>query len=497
MWNWLGRILESTDAKAARLRAQVADFEETLSRSLRESTAAEFQPFSAAVRDLPLLKQLGPASIPTLVGFLDLTTERPVAGEASTQDWFVDRCRVEHAPEVCVRLQAVRALGELGVEVEPDVLELLDIDEQARTIGWRDAASDAILRRARAAHRRLGAPSLLTALLARLTPVFFPDKAERERQARRSVDQVLGEVRERERLYDLLPCAGPMARLAVPLLRTLYQAETRTELVREESDVDSPMVGQVTVEDRGAQERNQQVSGWIHKIGDLDYADLPMVLKAAHEPDPVGRFARKALPTLLSAKGSAFPVLVDAMREPDPVGSDARAAVQQVLAWLATLVKELEETRRTDPRFHLLILVVQSFNQQGVGDHREYAAFLQALGKLGTDAKFAQPVLVELLDHDNPYIRWAAAKTMFQIRHIVKEVRPVLEMMLWDRHADLADRQAAAWYLGQMGPAARKAVPLLVDISRREDVPASLRESAKAALKLVDPTVSADAEEGT
>jgi HEAT repeat protein len=115
-------------------------------------------------------------------------------------------------------------------------------------------------------------------------------------------------------------------------------------------------------------------------------------------------------------------------------------------------------------------------------DVRARRGAMDVLEALGPAAAVAAPALVKALGDSDPFIRWAAARTMGKISPVAAVTAvPGLAGLLAD--LDLDVRLAAATALERYGPAAKGALPELTRAMRASD--AELRTAAIGAVGAV------------
>jgi HEAT repeat protein len=115
---------------------------------------------------------------------------------------------------------------------------------------------------------------------------------------------------------------------------------------------------------------------------------------------------------------------------------------------------------------------------------RQWAA--EALGNIGPAAKDSAAALrTALKDTDKP-VRLSAAFALWQVTGAAKEAREALQAFLSD---DGVLQTRAVDRLGDIGPAARAALPELVTMYREEDDEA-LHRTLAVAIKKIDPTLA-------
>ncbi len=154
------------------------------------------------------------------------------------------------------------------------------------------------------------------------------------------------------------------------------------------------------------------------------------------------------------------------------------------------------------------------------GDEHFREKVAEAIGKIGTEAKAAVPALLEAMKSSEWGLRGCAAEAIGRILPAPHEVVPVLELALEDNEDFVRMKAAEALWrvsqkgekaipvliellreeisrdrhvyrtdiveiLGQIGPQAKAAVPLLLKEAHADDQ--DTRKTAKNALKKIDP----------
>lgn len=115
---------------------------------------------------------------------------------------------------------------------------------------------------------------------------------------------------------------------------------------------------------------------------------------------------------------------------------------------------------------------------------RQWAA--EALGNIGPAAKDSAASLRTLLKDTEKPVRLSAAFALWQVTGEAKEAREALQAFLTD---DAVLQTRAVEALGNIGPAARDALPDLVTMYREED-DEGLHRVLAAAIKKIDPTIA-------
>ena len=167
----------------------------------------------------------------------------------------------------------------------------------------------------------------------------------------------------------------------------------------------------------------------------------------------VRRAAARSLKELSGDKVRAIPALTDAASQDDDlevrrlsiqalgeIGPPAEASISVLLQTLedspeAVQVAAALAIARIAPERESYQPVLIRAMRAGNG------GVLMAVGRLGEDAKWAVPTLVELLTHELVQIRSLAAHTLGQIGPAAKDAAPALERM--SRDSDPAVREVA------------------------------------------------------
>src|SRR5262249_20536512 len=181
-----------------------------------------------------------------------------------------------------------------------------------------------------------------------------------------------------------------------------------------------------------------------------------------------------------------------------PRGKDAASALRSRLAdththpYLRVAVAEalwrVEE--KPEPAVEALRAVLRDGNGSytiGVMPPRGKAA--EALGRIGPEAKAAVPEVEKLLKEGEPLGKLAAAEALWRVDGRTQDTVPGLVTLLKRRDlrpnrvgryiSESEHRQQIAEILGRIGPAAKEAVPALLDAIKEEDA-----ENAKRSIWL-------------
>ena len=218
-------------------------------------------------------------------------------------------------------------------------------------------------------------------------------------------------------------------------------------------------------------------------IARLDDADGTVLMWTIGTLGQFGEAAKEAVPKLkrLAQQQGTARWAVEAL---STMGTDGAAAVlelvrdanggrRQLLA--RTLIKFGPKAADAVP------LLVQDLNSETVG---RIATAAQVLGHLGDRARVALPRLNELLDDEDVRLRVRAAGAVWKLEHQTNAVWSVLLAALQDESTyRVGARRMAAEVLGEMGPIARDAVPLLETLLGGQR--SSERQAAAEALKKI------------
>ncbi len=191
---------------------------------------------------------------------------------------------------------------------------------------------------------------------------------------------------------------------------------------------------------------------------------LPAILAALHDENPhVRRSAAGALPKVPARTKDARLVLVEALGAEDHyLRTQAGYALAAVSKEAGDTAHELSRLAASDDR-----LVREAANQ--------------AIANLPADA--AVPVLIPLLTHGDDAVRGAAARTLGSFGPAARAAVPTL--------IDLLDEyphyQMAVHTLGRIGPGAKQAIPALMALFDRPDPSRELRVAAALALGAIGP----------
>lgn len=141
---------------------------------------------------------------------------------------------------------------------------------------------------------------------------------------------------------------------------------------------------------------------------------------------------------------------------------------------------------RADPKEDVVPELIES-----LGDASPFIrqAAADSLGQLGAAARRAAPNLEQALKDTDPQVRLQAARALWRVsgeaRAPVAVVVEVLQKSALAHSARRSPAGLATVILGEMGPAAREAVPALRAATEQGD--ATLRTAAVAALEKIDP----------
>jgi HEAT repeat protein len=253
-----------------------------------------------------------------------------------------------------------------------------------------------------------------------------------------------------------------------------------------------------------------EAAGDLGQLGALSRPALPALRAALHDPDPFVRvYAAEAVARIDPDDRGAVALLAEALREQDgAVGNAAAGALAglgpRALAAAPALRLALRQGPATEVRSAAALAlgeVVPEAAPRGEETEETVAALARALRedrsadvyywaarallKFGPAARAALPALAAALrDRGRPAAQDVAVDVLSRVG---PEAVPVLGEALLDPQC--GPRRQVAEYLGDMGPAARAAVPALARTLQGEDP--WLRYTAAAALLRIDLEVGA------
>jgi HEAT repeat protein len=349
-----------------------------------------------------------------------------------------------------IRQKAAEALGEIGNDARAAVPEL--------TLELQDSAAAVVLVSALSLRKidprdHAGVPALIT-LLADPNP-----------EIRAGAICVLGEY-------------GPDAAGAVPPLLKVWeddQSNLRGWAARTLGmigpDARAAIPRLIAMLDTADQQNLTFAAEALSHFGEEAKAAIPKLLTLAEKPEHSW-----AVFTALSAMGSdAVPGLVEIYRQADGRHWWAAKALMKQGPKAVVAVPALLEDLRSD-------------------NTRRAALAAQVLGCIGEGAKEALPRLAELIHREDPHLRLRAAETLWKLD---RQTNAVLEVMVaelddWAKDPNAligvaedangqSRQQVAATILGEMGPAAKEAIPGLQMMLR-----SSFQEQREPAAKALE-----------
>jgi HEAT repeat protein len=239
-------------------------------------------------------------------------------------------------------------------------------------------------------------------------------------------------------------------------------------------------------------------------IGLLKSRDPHLRGGAAYALGRIGPFAREALLPLTALlsdeKANIRPRAAEAIDRMS--GPEAKEAVPALTAALKDAVEHLagdEEARQLRTHLARALGKVGPEARPAVAplgklleDRNVYGrtAAAEALGLIGPDARAAGPALTARLQDSDSTVRIQAALALFRVEQSPKAV-PVL-VGIFDNDKKPRARIQAAQALGDIGPAAKEAVPSLREAALNDTTQGvmgrfEVRRAAQEALKKIDP----------
>jgi HEAT repeat protein len=239
----------------------------------------------------------------------------------------------------------------------------------------------------------------------------------------------------------------------------------------------------------------------VARLGADPAEAIPALAAAAKDKDSgwsaveaLGHFGKRAVPVLLAAlKGGDAGQRAAVARALAAVGPDAREAVPALEAAVEDADPEVRVPAglalwRVAGRKEEAVRVLTDLLSYEY--HRAEAA--ERLGSMKAGAKATLPKLTKLLKDPDAAVRASAAVAVWRITGQADGVLPTLVA-----DAKSKDRGTVAYYalngLEDIGPAAKGAVPVLLDLLDAEEEGSLLHHLAGKALKRIDPAAAARA----
>jgi HEAT repeat protein len=328
------------------------------------------------------------------------------------------------------------------------------------------------------------------------------------------VKEVLNEPNAHQQIVMTLGQAGPKARAALPLLIELAGSD-RTPLYSRQSLVTA--LAQVDPEGKETapalikllrdRDRTVRLAALGHLAQTGQECDVGPVLADLRTTDPNPRLTIHRALRLLGPKAKgATPTLLELTRGPEgPARLEAAETLCKVAPDQADLGKKVlldalgeGEKARFDVARSLLAVDPDNARapkvfEDGLKDddvQRRFGA-LSVLAHADSSAKAVWPRIEPFLKDKNPIFRAFAARASWKM---TGETEPALAVL----QAILKDKEAMNWhitavsFLGDMGPAAKPAVPALTAVLKER--PPRLRNEVIMALFKIDPEAAKTAQ---
>ena len=397
-------------------------------------------------------------------GFALILLSFPIAGigaqETSDEKPIADWLETLKQPESEARLEALRAIQELGPEAEEAVPALVD------TLGDGDVEIRAAAAEALGAigpGAKAGIPALIEALTDRGVVIRAEEGLEKWVPVWYLVGSCLGQIGPvaLPDLIDLLDSEHPQ--------KYGGAAQAIHVIGPEAKEAVEPLLNMLA-KDEPFPRRAALCA--LMGIGPEAKAAVPALTEAlTHEDFHTQYWACRALREIGPEAKTAAPVLVKLLREGVPSEPRYSASVRRHAAQALGGIGPDAGTKARDALAAAL--------KDPIDPVREDAAI--ALGKLGPFAQPAVPAIEEALDKGPFSARVHAAKSLWLITGETERAVDVLVGELGDFNWGLLSAQV----LGEMGTKATKAVPSLVDLFQSVDL--HQRVAAADALLRIDP----------
>ena len=203
--------------------------------------------------------------------------------------------------------------------------------------------------------------------------------------------------------------------------------------------------------------------------------------------DAIGPDASEAVPTLVGM----LPKNPGIIRILKSIGPAAQAAVPALVkifesnnGWSLDAAEALWQINQYPQAIPMMYATLQS---EDVRTRRQAAI---AIEKLGVDAKAAAPGLVTALSDKDPTVRIFAAHALWQVSRDVRAITTLADALKVKDDVWIAYQ--AAYFLEQLGPDAKAAVPALIASLKLKGYP-NMPASAERALKAIDQEAASKA----
>ncbi len=288
-----------------------------------------------------------------------------------------------------------------------------------------------------------------------------------------------------------LECSGDAAGPALPALRqVLRDPECRVRIAAAQAlgvlgEPAGPLVA-VLSEELLRPDATPLPRGRDRVQGQSQMLVAPPRLDAAIALGQLGEAAAAAAPALRRALADPSGIVrVEAARALLQLGEPPQTVVQPLLNTLNDVGQHAarERCRAADVLFEMVrppeALVPALAELVREDDWTAQAEAFVLLGKIGPSASEAVPALRAALDHRNAWVRLEAAFALWNVSRRADGAFPVLRAAL-DQEADAITRARILFAFGEMGDAAREALPSAHEALEDEDL--EVRASAASAV---------------
>ncbi len=266
--------------------------------------------------------------------------------------------------------------------------------------------------------------------------------------------------RVRAEAAEDLGLIGATASAAIPLLvETLQDPEVKVRILAAEAlarvDAENQQAVPILVAalKEPAADIRKAATEALGNLGTTAGTAFPALVAVLSDMDPrVRRGAVAALGRISSPSEAAISALSVALKDPEPI---VRGAAMNALGWFGT------KARAAAP---LLVLALEDAD-----DTLRWTAASALVRVDRTAARAATPIFIQALRGTDSRVRWHALVQLMKLDRETNRTVPVSLLIQALKDPDTGVRGMAAWVLGEIGPKAEDAAPVLTEMLSNRD----------------------------